>query len=75
MRNIARGAAFCGVLLLAGAISAPAGEAASVAINNLYFVPALVTVHLGDTVTWINSDIVEHSDGAGRRLRRRHTQG
>ncbi len=61
MQNVARGAAFCGVLLLAGVISAPAGEAASVAINDLDFAPATVAVQVGDTVTWINRDIVEHT--------------
>lgn len=61
MRNVARRAAFCGLLLLAGAIPAPAGEAASVVIDNLDFAPAAVTIHVGETVTWINRDIVEHT--------------
>jgi plastocyanin len=61
MRNAARKAAFCGVLLLAGVISAPAGQAASVVIDNLDFAPATVTVRIGDHVSWINKDIVDHT--------------
>jgi plastocyanin len=61
MRSIARRATFCGLLLLAGAHAASAGEALSVVIDNLDFSPAAVTIHVGDTVTWINRDIVEHT--------------
>jgi plastocyanin len=61
MRNVARRAAFCGLLSLAGAYAAPASEAASVVIDNIDFSPAAVTVHVGESVTWINRDIVDHT--------------
>ncbi len=61
MRNVARRAAFSGFLLLAGADAVPAGEAANVVIDTLDFSPDAVTVHVGETVTWINRDIVEHT--------------
>lgn len=61
MRNIALHAVFSSLFLLAGATFAPAGEAASVVIADLEFEPSIVTVRIGDTVTWINKDIVEHT--------------
>ncbi len=68
MRNIALHAALWWLFLLAGATFAPAGEAASVVIADLEFKPSTVTVRIGDTVTWINKDFVEHTatsrDGA-----------
>jgi plastocyanin len=68
MRNIARQAVFSWLFLLAGASFASAGEAASVVIADLDFKPSVVTVRVGDTVTWINKDFVEHTatsrDGA-----------
>ncbi len=39
----------------------PAGEAANVVIADLEFKPSIVSVRIGDTVTWINRDIVEHT--------------
>ncbi len=68
MRKIARSARFSGLFLLAGAHGASAGEAARIAINDLEYGPAVVTVRVGDTVAWINKDIVDHTatarDGA-----------
>lgn len=68
MRNIVRRAMFSGFALLAGVAFAPASEAASIAINDLEFEPSIVTVHVGETVTWLNKDIVDHTatsrDGA-----------
>lgn len=68
MRNVALYAVFTLPFLLAGAIFASAGEAASVVIADLDFKPSVVTVRVGDTVTWINKDFVEHTatsrDGA-----------
>ncbi len=61
MRNIALHAALWWLLVLAGATFAPAGEAASVVIADLEFKPPVVTVRIGDTVTWINKDFVEHT--------------
>lgn len=68
MRNIALQAMFSALFLLAGAMFASAGEPASVVIADLEFKPSVVTVRIGDTVTWINKDFVEHTatsrDGA-----------
>ena len=60
MRNFARVAGFSG-LILAGASFALAGDRARIRINDLDYGPASVTVHVGDTVEWINRDIVEHT--------------
>jgi plastocyanin len=68
MRNIALNAVFSSLVLLAGVTRASAGEAASVVIADLDFKPSVVTVRIGDTVTWTNKDFVEHTatarDGA-----------
>lgn len=68
MRNIAQHAVFSSLILLAGAMFASAGEGASVVIADLEFKPPVVTIRIGETVTWINRDIVEHTatsrDGA-----------
>jgi plastocyanin len=61
MRNIALHAVFWWLLVVAGATFAPASEAASIVIADLEFGPSAVTVRVGDTVTWINKDIVEHT--------------
>ncbi|MGJ0621497.1 MAG: cupredoxin domain-containing protein [Methylocystis sp.] len=61
MRNVARHAAFSSLVLLAGARLASASESARVVIADLEFKPSVVTVRIGDTVTWINKDFVEHT--------------
>jgi plastocyanin len=60
MRNVVRNARFSGLFLLAGVHVASAGQAVSIAINDLEYGPASVAVHVGDTVTWINKDLVDH---------------
>jgi plastocyanin len=55
-----------GMMLLAGASSAPANAepaAASVAvkIDNFVFGPQTITVPVGATVTWTNSDDIPHT--------------
>jgi plastocyanin len=56
------------LLLLADAHGAAAREAARIAISNLDYGPSTVTVDVGDTVAWLNRDIVAHTatarDGA-----------
>jgi len=68
VRSFAPRAGFSTVVAMAGALSAPAGERTRIVINDLDFAPSTVTVHVGDTVEWINRDIVEHTatarDGA-----------
>ena len=61
MRNVALQAALSSLFLLADASLAPAGDAANVVIADLEFKPSTITVRIGDTVTWINKDFVEHT--------------
>lgn len=61
MRNFARCAGFAGLIVMAGAASALAGERVRITINDLDYGPATATVHVGDMVEWINKDIVEHT--------------
>jgi plastocyanin len=50
-------------VLLAGLAAAPLAQAATVTVNitNYTFVPAKVTVHPGDKVTWTNQDSIPHT--------------
>lgn len=41
--------------------SAHAGEIVQVKIVDLAFMPSTVTVHAGDTVEWVNQDLVDHT--------------
>lgn len=61
MKDFARRAGFSAVLATAGAVSALAGQGARITISDLEFMPPAVTVHVGDTVEWLNKDIVEHT--------------
>jgi plastocyanin len=44
-------------------VAVPLANAATVAvtINNYTFMPAKITVHPGDTVTWTNQDSIPHT--------------
>jgi plastocyanin len=58
--------AFTGMVLAASMTmmlgGAPAhASTTTVTINNYTFVPATVTVHPGDTVTWTNQDSIPHT--------------
>jgi plastocyanin len=58
--------AFTGIMLVASMAmmlgGAPAhASTATVTINHYTFVPATVTVHPGDTVTWTNQDSIPHT--------------
>lgn len=44
-----------------GAATSHAGKSESVAIQNYAFVPASLTVQVGDTVTWTNQDSAPHT--------------
>lgn len=53
------------VLAGAGAIACrPVASHRTVDLRNLAFQPALVTVALGDTITWVNLDVVPHTASA-----------
>lgn len=43
------------------AASAHAGDVVKVAIGDLVFTPAEITVRAGDTVEWTNADFVDHT--------------
>ena len=51
------------VVALAFPASAMA-QTITVTVKNMQFTPAAVTVHIGDTVTWINQDFVAHTTTA-----------
>ena len=46
---------------MASAASALAGEAVQVKISDLAFLPTEVTARVGDTIQWVNDDIVDHT--------------
>lgn len=51
------------ILIVAwGAISVPAhAETISVVIDKLVFSPAVVNAKVGDTIEWVNNDILAHT--------------
>ena len=46
---------------MASAVSALAGETVQVKISDLAFSPVEVTARVGDTIRWVNDDIVDHT--------------
>lgn len=63
-----RRAFLAGLVLLASSASAGAmqkstgkGKAHTVKIDGMVFTPPILTINAGDTVTWVNNDIVEHT--------------
>ena len=56
-----------GLVLLLGSASAGAAQrktkpaAHTVTMEGMVFKPASLTINAGDTVTWVNKDIVEHT--------------
>jgi plastocyanin len=57
----ARLAALATLLLFIALASTAAGATASVNISGFAFVPASLTINVGDTVTWTNKDAAAHS--------------
>lgn len=53
---------------LAGLASAGTDKTAEIKITDLAFVPAEISVHVGDTIEWVNADFIDHTatanDGA-----------
>jgi plastocyanin len=43
------------------AVGALAGEVVKVSIGDLAFAPANITVRVGDTIEWNNTDLVDHT--------------
>jgi plastocyanin len=56
-------AALLGAVFLLGAASSPP-RSHVVAIAGFEFAPSRITVAVGDTVTWVNQDIVPHTASA-----------
>lgn len=59
-----RGVLGAGVLLaslVTNLLPALAHEPAQVQITNLVYLPAEVTLHVGDVIVWTNNDIVAHT--------------
>jgi plastocyanin len=46
---------------MVSAASALAGETVQVKITDLAFLPTEVTARVGDTIQWVNDDIVDHT--------------
>jgi len=51
----------------AAAADAPKAATHSVAIDGTNFQPAMLTVKVGDSVTWVNKDPFPHTVTSGRR--------
>lgn len=60
MRTVRYGASFI-LLLMMCAASALAGEVVQIKISDLAFSPGEVTIHLGDTLEWVNDDFIDHT--------------
>lgn len=61
-------AAYLAAILLGAALLIPKGAVAEthvVSIEGFQFVPAEISVSVGDTVTWINRDVAPHTATAG----------
>lgn len=65
MRTVRR-VAMLVLLQIASAAPAFAGEVVQVKISDLAFTPAEITIHLGDTVEWVNDDFIDHTATATR---------
>jgi plastocyanin len=50
-----------GALILVVATGAARADIIQVKMEKLSFVPSEVTVHVGDTIEWVNSDFVAHT--------------
>jgi plastocyanin len=60
-------AATAAVLLCAAGVGpVPAGEVVEVSIRDIAFSPAEITIHAGDSVKWVNHDIVDHTATAAQ---------
>ncbi len=61
LRAIAHHGAIFVLAATAGAVVVVAAKTVDVKIVDLAFVPAEVTAHVGDTVTWMNADFLDHT--------------
>ncbi len=49
------------VLVLAGASGSAGAEVIQIEMKQIAYAPAQVTAHVGDTIEWVNNDIVAHT--------------
>jgi plastocyanin len=63
MSRLPQAAAAAALMLAAASLgaAAPAPSASKVTIGNFTFTPAVLTVHSGTTVTWVNQDDIPHT--------------
>jgi plastocyanin len=61
MRALLPGSTLLALLQGWSAAGSLAGEVVKVPISDLVFSPAEITVHVGDTVEWVNGDFVDHT--------------
>jgi plastocyanin len=50
-----------GTSVASGEQSAPKPQTVTIAIDQATFTPGDVTVHVGDTVEWVNKDVFDHT--------------
>ena len=55
------GYALAGATLLAFSVAPARAETIRVEISKLVFTPAQISAHVGDTIEWVNDDIVAHT--------------
>lgn len=61
MSKIAKLSPFLAALFVGFAFAAPAAKVVTVNISDLEFKPPDIAAHVGDTVQWINGDILDHT--------------
>jgi plastocyanin len=66
MRLFLHNAAAAMLLYVAGASPVLAGEVVEVRISDLAFAPTEITIHAGDSIRWVNHDIVDHTATAAQ---------
>src|SRR5262249_30388202 len=55
------GCALAGAALLAFSVAPAHAEAIRAEISKLLFMPGQISAHVGDTIEWVNADIVAHT--------------
>jgi len=55
------GRAIAGAALVALCVAPARSETIRVEIAKLVFTPAQISAHVGDTIEWVNSDVVAHT--------------
>ena len=61
MRKLLAAAAILGAAAAPAQLAGAQGQRQRIDMKGVAFVPAQVTAHVGDTLEWVNSDIVAHT--------------